>query len=283
MSEITVIGLGLMGSALARTIHASGHELTVWNRTAEKMLGFSQDGVATAEDASSAIAASPIVLLCINDYAATYRLFESEGIPALLAGRVVVQLSTGTPKEARDASDWMKAHGVSYLDGAILCGPDDIGTDDAQILLSGERAAYEQVGSLLECLGGEVSYLGTNVGDASALDLAWLTTRYGQFMAMIHAANVCSSEGASLKEFISLFRDDPVFQRYLTVIADESYQECTATLRVWGAALERIQQQGKDAGINTDIPDFIGNYFARAIDAGFGDENVMALYKMLDQ
>ncbi len=283
MSDITAIGLGLMGSSLAKAIHRSGHGLTVWNRSTKRTLPFSENGVATAADAASAIAASPVILLCINDYAATDTLFRSEGIPALLAGRTVVQLSTGTPKEARDASDWMNLHGVSYLDGAILCGPTDIGTDEARILLSGERAAYEKVCSLLDCLGGEVRYLGTNVGDASALDLAWLTIRYGNFIAIAHAANVCKSEGASLKDFISLFRDDPVVQRYATVIEDESYEECTATLQVWGAALERILQQGEDAGINTEIPDFIGNYFNRAIDTGYGEENVMALFKVLEK
>jgi 3-hydroxyisobutyrate dehydrogenase-like beta-hydroxyacid dehydrogenase len=175
----------------------------------------------------------------------------------------------------------MKTHGVSYLDGAILCGPDEIGTGKAQILLSGEKAAYEQAGSLLECLGGDVRYLGINVGDASALDLAWLTTRYGNFISIAHAANVCKSEGASLKDFISLFHDDPDLQRYASVIEKESYQDCTATLQVWGAALERIRQQGNDAGISTDIPDFINNYFNSAIDAGYGEENVMALFKVL--
>ena len=281
MSDITAIGLGLMGSALARAIHAGGHSLTVWNRSSEKMLPFSEIGVATAVDSTSAISASPVILLCISDYAATDTLFESDGIRTLLAGRTVVQLTTGTPKEARDASEWMKTHGVSYLDGAILCGPDEIGTDTAQILLSGETAAYEQAGSLLECLGGDVRYLGINVGDASALDLAWLTTRYGNFISIAHAANVCKSEGASLKSFISLFHDDPDLQQYASVIENESYQNCTATLQVWGAALERIRQQGNDAGISTDIPDFINNYFDSAIDAGYGEENVMALFKVL--
>lgn len=283
MSDITAIGLGLMGSALARAIHASGHSLTVWNRSSEKMLTFSELGVATASEPASAISASPVILLCINDYAATDRLLGANGIPALLAGRTVVQLSTGTPKEARDASDWMKAHNVSYLDGAILAGPDDIGTDESQVVLSGDGAAYEQVGPLLDCLGGTVRYLGPNVGDASALDLAWLTTRYGDFMAIAHAANVCKSEGASLNEFIALFRDDPVMQRYASVIENESYQEYTASLRVWGAALERIRQQGKDAGINTEFPDFVGSRFDSAIEAGYGEENVMALFKLLKQ
>lgn len=283
MSDITAIGLGLMGSALARAIHAGGHGLTVWNRSSEKMRPFSDIGVATAADPASAISASPVILLCINDYAATDELVRTNGIPALLAGHTVVQLTTGTPKEARDASDWMKAHGVSYLDGAILCGPDDIGTDTARVLLSGERAAYEQVSSLLECLGGDVRYLGSNVGDASALDLAWLTTRYGDFIAIIHAANVCKSEDASLNELIALFRGDPVKQRYASVIKDESYQEYTASLRVWGAALERIRQQGKDAGINTEFPEFVGSHFDSAIEGGYGEENVMALFKLLKQ
>ncbi len=281
MTDITAIGLGLMGSALARAIHASGHGLTVWNRSRDKLLPFSKDGVTTAADAATAIAASPVILICINDYAATESLLGSGEIPTLLAKRTVVQLSTGTPKEAREASEWMKAHDVSYLDGAILCGPDDIGTDAAQLLLSGERAAYERSAALTACLGGEIRYLGTHVGDASALDLAWLTTRYGRFMAVVHAANLCRSEGASLKDFIALFPDDPVLQRYIQVIEDGTYHECTATLRVWGAALERIRQQGKDAGISTEIPDFIAGYFNRAVEAGYGEENVMALFKIL--
>jgi hypothetical protein len=72
-------------------------------------------------------------------------------------------------------------------------------------------------------------------------------------------------------------------QQCASVIENERYREFTASLRVWGAALERIRQQGKDAGTNAEIPDFIGVYFNSAIDAGYGEENVMALSKMLKQ
>ena len=50
---------------------------------------------------------------------------------------------------------------------------------------------------------------------------------------------------------------------------------------IWGAALQRIQQQGIDANINTEIPDFVAGIFKKAIDAGYGQENVMALVKVL--
>jgi 3-hydroxyisobutyrate dehydrogenase-like beta-hydroxyacid dehydrogenase len=283
MSDITAIGLGQMGAALAWAIHSHGHKLTVWNRSPERMKPFGEQGVAMAADLVSAIAASPAVLVCIDNYAVTRALFQPDQIAALLPDRTVVQLSTGVPKEAIEASEWIKAHGASYLDGAILCGPSDIGTKHAQILLSGDESAYARSGHLLRCFGGDVRYLGPNVGAASALDLAWLTTRYGNFIAIAHAANLCKAEGASLKDFISLFPDDPVFQRYAKVIENESYDECTATLRVWGGALQRIQRQSTDAGINSDFPEFVGSFFKRAIDAGYGEQNVMALFKVIEE
>lgn len=283
MSEVTVIGLGLMGSALARTIQLAGHDLTVWNRSPAKMQPFIDDGVAAAPDVVSAVTASSVILICIDNYAATNSMLQSERIAAVLAGRTVIQLSTGTPYEAREASEWMTARNVAYLDGAILAGPRHIGTDDAQILLSGDELAYERANHLLERLGGKVRYLGPNVGAASALDLAWLTTCYGRFVAIIHAANLCRSEHVGFDDFISLFPDEPYIQGYAKVIHEESFHECTATLQVWGAALQRIQQQGIDANISTEIPDFVARFFKKAVDAGYGEENVMSLVKVLQR
>lgn len=281
MNDITVIGLGLMGAALARAIQRAGHALTVWNRSPEKMRPFVEDGVAGATDVASAIESSPVVLICIDDYAATNAMLCADEIAPLLAGRTVVQLSTGTPKEARETCEWMAARDAAYLDGAILAGPQHIGTDEAQILLSGENPAYERAGPLLACLGGAVRYLGPNVGAASALDLAWLTTCYGRFMTLIHAANLCRSEGVGLDEFISLFPDEPKIQHYAKVIHEGTFHECTATLQVWGGALERIRQQGMDAEISTEIPDYFAGFFKKAVAKGYGNENVMSLFKVL--
>ena len=281
MSDITVIGLGLMGAALARAIQHAGHDLTVWNRSPGKMLPFIDDGVAGASDVVSAISASPVILICIDNYDVTDAMLKSDEVVSLLPGRTIAQLSTGTPKDARRAAAWMHSRDVAYLDGAILAGPDNIGTDYAQILLSGDEAAYEKAGHLLQCLGGTVRYLGTNVGAASALDLAWLNIWYGQFMSVAHAAILCKSEDVGFDEFISLFPDRPSVQFHAQVIHDESFNECTATLQVWGAALKSIQQQGEDANINTEFPDFVERFFKKAIGAGLGQENVMALVKVL--
>ena len=78
MSDITVIGLGLMGAALARAMQRAGHDLTVWNRSPAKMQPFIDDGVAGAPDVVSAITASPVILICIDNYAETNTLLQSD-------------------------------------------------------------------------------------------------------------------------------------------------------------------------------------------------------------
>jgi len=281
MSDITVIGLGLMGSALARAIQHAGHELTVWNRSPEKMQAFIDDGVDAAADIVAAITASPVILINIDNYAVSNAILQSAEIAPLLQGRTVVQLSTGTPNEAAEIDTWMTAQQAYYLDGAVLAGPEDIGTDMSLILLSGNEEAYSRVGSLLECLGGSVRYLGSNVRAASALDLAWLCDSYGRFLAISHAARICESEGVGMDEFARLFPQDPTVQHYAAVIATDGYENCTATLKVWRAALQNILKQGRDAGIGTAFPDHVDELMQRAEAAGYGEEHVMAMVKVL--
>jgi 3-hydroxyisobutyrate dehydrogenase-like beta-hydroxyacid dehydrogenase len=281
MSDITVIGMGFMGSALARAIHRAGHNLTVWNRSPEKMQPFIAEGIAAASDEISAIKVSPIILICIDNYDATLSLLNTETLTPLLAGRTIVQLSTGTPREALDAAVWMKRHEVSYLDGAILAGPNDIGTASGQILLCGDEVAYSNAGEILGCLGENVRYLGSNFRAASALDLAWLCDSYGRFLAVIHAARLCESENVGVDQFANLFEEDSLVRRYADVIHSGDFKNCTATLQVWRGALERIQMQGRDSGIDTSFPDFVDNLFKKAIKAGYGEEHVMSLVKVL--
>src|SRR5438874_8549365 len=65
MSEISVIGLGAMGSALARTLLQADHHVTVWNRTAAKMDPLLALGAKGATDIVDAVATSPLILVCV--------------------------------------------------------------------------------------------------------------------------------------------------------------------------------------------------------------------------
>ena len=288
MTELSCIGLGLMGSALARAMLSAGHRITVWNRSPGKAGALVDLGADEAHSFGQALNASPVVVICIDSHASTQALLETEGLAKHLAGRTLVNLTTGTPREAENLSAWVGARGGHYLDGAILCGPNEIGTDHGEVLISGDALAWQIAGPLLSCLAGKVRHVGQRVGAAAALDLAWLTMSYTQFIGVAHAASICRAEGINLQAFIDLFPAEPFRAdidtetcKLAQIIKDANYDHPTATLQVWGEALVRIQMQARDAGIRSAIPDFIAGYFQRAIGMGLGQQEAIAIYKTL--
>ena len=281
MSQISVLGLGSMGSALARALQDAGHQMTVWNRTPEKMQPFVAKGARGASNVASAVRSSPVILVCVDGYAVTKSFLGTDDVAPHLSGRTLIQLSTGTPLEARESAAWLNDCGVSYIDGAILGGPNGIGTADAQILFAGPEAAFEQVEPLVACLAGNIRYLGDNVRAAAALDLAWLCQRFGLFLGVAHGARLCESEDVSAGLYATMFPEGDRAHIFAQVIHSNDYENPSATLSVWNAALRRIQRQAHDAEINNEIPEFISSFFKRAITAGYGEENVAALFKVL--
>jgi 3-hydroxyisobutyrate dehydrogenase-like beta-hydroxyacid dehydrogenase len=164
MSDISVIGLGAMGSALARALLEEGHDVTVWNRTPSKMEPLAALGAKKAERVAVAVRAGPVIMVCVDSYATANQQLGGDDVVSHLSGRTIIQLSTGTPREARDSEAWLKRCGSDYLDGAIDCYPDGIGAADSRILVAGSESVFARCKAFLECLGGDLRYLGENVG-----------------------------------------------------------------------------------------------------------------------
>lgn len=121
LGPVTVIGLGAMGSKLARTFVNNGYVTTVWNRTPEKAAELVGLGASGTTDIADAIAASPLLIVCVLDYDAARHILEP--MREKLSGKVVVNLTTGTPEEARTMGTWMRTQGAEYLDGGIMAVP----------------------------------------------------------------------------------------------------------------------------------------------------------------
>ncbi|MCJ7780453.1 MAG: NAD(P)-binding domain-containing protein, partial [Acidimicrobiia bacterium] len=77
MSDVTVIGLGAMGSALAATLIEKGHAVTVWNRTAAKAAPLVSAGAVQAATPRDAVAASPVTIVCVGGYADTREVLDT--------------------------------------------------------------------------------------------------------------------------------------------------------------------------------------------------------------
>jgi 3-hydroxyisobutyrate dehydrogenase-like beta-hydroxyacid dehydrogenase len=281
MSDITVIGLGLMGSALARALLRGEHSVTVWNRSPDRARPLVDLGATAATSLAAAVQASPLVLVCIDGYGLTERLLGDADVAPHLAGRTLIQLSTGTPREARQAESWAKQLGAFYIDGALLCGPSAIGAEHAHVLYAGLQDAYDATRPILRSLGGDQGYLGANIAAPAAVDLAWLTVCFGGFVGAAHGARLCEAEGVGLDVFASTLAKNDNANYLVKAIRTNAFENPGATLQVWLEALRRIQQQANESAINADFPHFMAEILKRAIAAGHGDEHIAAIYKVL--
>jgi 3-hydroxyisobutyrate dehydrogenase-like beta-hydroxyacid dehydrogenase len=281
MSDISVLGLGLMGSALAGAFLKGGRRVCVWNRSPGRTEPLVRLGAAAADGLAAAVAASPVVLICIDSYASTRALFEGPAMAQHLLGKAIVQLSTGTPRQARDAEAWFMARGARYLDGAILGGPAAMGTPHARILYAGQRESFDRHRVLLASLGGECRYVGEQAGAAAAIDFAWLSKLFGAFAGAAHGALICEAEGVDLEHYSMTFPEIDSARWMIDAIRKDAFANPSATLTVWNAALTHIREQARDSGIDDRFPDFVAGILDRAEAAGYGQEHIAAMVKVL--
>jgi 3-hydroxyisobutyrate dehydrogenase-like beta-hydroxyacid dehydrogenase len=286
MSDVTVIGLGEMGSALAGTLMREGHDVTVWNRNPAKAEPLVRDGAVLAATAAVAVAASPVTIICVSNYQAARGIIEVADTAAALAGRVLIQLGNGTPKEARDSEAWARSQGVEYLDGTILAWPSQIGGAETAILVSGPEATFRRSEALLKVLAGNLSHTGESVGAASATAAAVLSYLMGLWMGLCHGALILEAEGLPVDAFGSLLADlSPILgaeAKHLgKVIQTDDFADPESSLKTSGEDIIRLVRQAQEAGINAEIPTFAAGLFKRAIDAGHGPEEHAALIKIL--
>ena len=168
LPSVTVIGLGSMGSALASAFLDKGFPTTVWNRSNEKGADLVAKGAIRAGTISEAISASTLVVVCVLDYEAMHQVIDSEDVP--VAGKVIVNLTSGTPAEARETAQWAQETSIGYLDGAIMAVPPMIGDEETLIFFGGPETLYRKHEKTLEALAGAATYLGDDCGLPSLYD-----------------------------------------------------------------------------------------------------------------
>lgn len=150
--SISVVGTGRMGSALARALLRSGYRTTVWNRTKQKAEPLAALGATVAGSVLEAVKAAEIIIVNVSDYQATAAVLHDDAVASALRGKLVVELTSGTPHGAREAAEWFAEHGASYLDGAIMATPDFIGQMPGRSDL-GAKAGFRRERGDVSCLG----------------------------------------------------------------------------------------------------------------------------------
>ncbi|MEV6768877.1 NAD(P)-binding domain-containing protein [Nocardia sp. NPDC051030] len=280
-SPVTVIGLGLMGRALAGAFLKAGHPTTVWNRTSVKADQLVAAGAHLAPTLADALQASPLTIICVTDYQAVYKLLDAN--EPSLRGTTLINLTSGDSAQAREAAGWAEQHGAHYLDGAIMAIPSTIGTPDAVILHSGPHSDFHAHKATLEALG-TVEHLGPDHGLASLYDTAGLTMMWSVLNAWLHGTALLRTAGIDAATFAPFAQQIATgvaewLPGYATQIDNDSFPAEVSTLETDAHTMTHLIEESEAAGINTELPRLIKAMADRAIAAGHGSDQYPVLIK----
>jgi 3-hydroxyisobutyrate dehydrogenase-like beta-hydroxyacid dehydrogenase len=280
--RILMIGSGAMGSVLARLLLENGKAVTVWNRSEEKTLPLRAIGAAYAPNIGEAVAANDIILICVQDYSITEQILQN--IP--LEGKTLVQLSTGTPQDARLMAASFSARGASFLDGAILATPSQMGTPHTPIFLSGNKDAWTTSEPVLRILGGALTYFGEAPGNAAAWDIAALSSMFGMMIGFLNGARIIESEGLQVADLGNMILAiAPVLAQMVKDTADdiqeEKYDSPQSSLDICTGTFDLMIRLSAENKLDAGFAQFAQQMFRKGLDAGYGQERISALMKTL--
>ncbi|MGW7364250.1 NAD(P)-dependent oxidoreductase [Streptomyces sp. NPDC054841] len=274
-TKVTVIGLGQMGTALAGAFLDAGHPTTVWNRTPEKADALVARGADRAATVAEAVEAGELVVVCVLDYTAVRELLGP--VAGLLSGRTLVNLTSGSPEQAREEAGWAAGNGIGYLDGGIMTTPPGVGNPANMILYSGSPAALAAHRDTLAVLGDPVG-LGEDAGLASLYDTGLLGLMWSVFGGWLHATALVGADGVSARTFT------PVAIRWLTTVTGfmdtyagqidaGHYPGDDATIDVQLATVEHLLHAGEARGVDGRLPRLHRDLMAQAVADGNGGDS----------
>ncbi len=284
MTDISVIGLGAMGSVLAHTLLKSGFSVTVWNRSPDKTEPLIAAGAVAAVSAAEAIAASPGTITNITSHDKTIELLGE--IAGSLEGRTIIELSTGGLTEAEALAKLLSESGASWLIGGINGLPTAIGKPETVLTVVGAEDVWETWKPVIKALGGSSTRVGSQAGMLAALFAALFTTRQGFMFGMIYGGLVCKKAGIPLDTFVQQIPVSiGVLPSYIKYFADTvptgSFDNPPATITAYALALDHTLSTFKAVGASADLPQLFSDLAHRGIDAGLSDKALTVLVDLL--
>ncbi|AJE82503.1 putative dehydrogenase [Streptomyces albus] len=283
-TPLTLLGLGAMGTALARAWLAAGHQVTVWNRTPGRAAPLVAEGAVLAESAAAAVAANSLVVLCLLDEASVEEVLAGTEP----AGKDLVNLTTGTPAEARARAAWASARDARCLDGGIMAVPPMIGVpaSGAYVFYSGSHELFTRHRETLAVPAG-TTWTGTDPGHAALHDVALLSAMYGMFAGTAHAFALIRGEDIDPVAFAPLLAD------WLTAMAPAVHRtaerlksgdltgDVVSDLAMQTAGVPTFLGTAEQQGVS---PELLSPYFAlmrRRLAEGGGGEDLAGLIDLL--
>ena len=275
MIKIGIIGLGMLGNAVALHLLDSGFEVTVYNRTKEKTTQAKEKGAKVATSPKEIAENSELVITIVKDANAVKEIsFEKNGI---IEGKheklIVADMSTIDPSESKNISKKFQEHNIHKLDIPVMGGPNVAITGELVMMVSGNKESFDHCKNVFEKIANKVFFLGESgvahsVKLAMNLQITMLALALTEGITLVKKANV--DPKIFLEILNSTYFKTGMSEKKAYKMIDGKY-DTTFTLANLKKDISTITSAAKSLGIELPMIKKAEEVYENAVKEGFGE------------
>ena len=282
--KVAVLGLGLMGAAIAMRLKGQGLDVVGWNRSPKKASALAEQGLGTLSSVREAIARAEIVVLVLSDAAAIRETLFAPAPDDSIRGRILLQMGTIAPGESRDLATRVAAAGGEYLESPVLGSLPEARDGRLILMAGGDRGLFERCLPVLKALGHDPRLIG-GVGQGAALKLAMNQLIVGLTASFSLSLGLVREEGIEVSDFMELLRGSalyaPTFDKKLDKYLTHDYGKANFPLKHLLKDVSLFRRVAEGAGMDTAMITTLEAACMRALSQGYGDQDYSALYETM--
>ncbi|MCD2186389.1 NAD(P)-dependent oxidoreductase [Actinomycetospora soli] len=279
MTSVAVLGTGIMGAGMARSLLREGLDVTVWNRSADKAKPLADDGATVAGSAAEAVADADVVITMLFDIEPVLAVM-ADAAGSLRDDAVWVQASTVGIEGTRRVEAFAAEHGIDVLDAPVLGTKAPAENGKLVILASGPSALREKVAGAFDAMGARTQWVSETLGDGSRLKLAvnaWIGVMVNGIAQSIALAR---GLGLDPQQFLDAVEGQAVDAPYVQLKGKAMITgDYTPSFELDGVIKDTdlIRDALAEAGTATTLADAVADRLAVASAAGHGAEDMAAV------
>lgn len=280
MNEVKIgwVGLGTMGMPMAKQLMKAGYLVSAYNRSQEKVNALVFQGAHEALSPEELLRNTDVIFVMVSDDEAIQEIFGgNEGLlKAHVSGKIIINMSTVSPKISEKLAILCQNQGNSYLDAPVSGSVKQAFEGQLVIMVGGDETVYEKVKPILEHLGKLSLWIGPNgAGNQAKLAMNTLLGFYAQGLA--ESVLFANAKGIRTEDLMALINNSALGNVFTRIKGDaimaEDYQAAFALKHI-AKDLRLVKAEGMSGRLAKVSYDT----FQKA-EAEFGAEDIIAVLK----
>ncbi len=270
--RIAFLGLGKMGSAIARLLLDKGYDVTVWNRTASVAQEFARAGGTAAATPARAVESAQAVFTMVNDDPALESvLFEGGALDAMSEGAVHVSMSTISVGLAKRLEEEHSRRKQRYLGAPVFGRPGVAAEGKLWLAVAGEDALVTEMSPVLDTFSCGMSVVGAHPHQAHAVKLGGNFLITAMIASLSEAITFAESSGIDPELFVetvnSALFQSRFYANYSKVMLHPP-EQAAATVSLGAKDTRLFREAAGEHAVRTPLAEIFETQFGAAIDRG---------------